>query len=234
MGTVMRITAWARRDATEGLLGAQRVYESLDARLSHYKADSEINQLEVGRETKVSRDLFVVLEFARRLWLRSGRVFDVTVRGKRVGFEHVLLGRGTVTVAVEGVQLDLGGIAKGYANDCASNYLRRRGLGRHLLAASGDVLVWDEPPGAAGWRVGFQNTERVLRRRAVSTSGNTYQPGHIVDPRSGERVMKQETVTVIAPDSMTADALATAMWILKPREREALARQYQGVELISA
>ncbi|MFN9432925.1 MAG: FAD:protein FMN transferase, partial [Acidobacteriota bacterium] len=160
----MRITAWARRDATEGLLGAQRVYESLDARLSHYKADSEINQLEVGRETKVSRDLFVVLEFARRLWLRSGRVFDVTVRGKRVGFEHVLLGRGTVTVAVEGVQLDLGGIAKGYANDCASNFLRRGGLGRQMVGASGVVLVWDEPPGGAGWRVGFQNTERVLRR----------------------------------------------------------------------
>jgi thiamine biosynthesis lipoprotein len=234
MGTVMRITVWAQRDATEEVLGARRVYESLDARLSHYKADSEINRLEAGRETRVSRELFTVLEFARRLWLRSGGVFDVTVRGRTVGFQHVLLGRGTVTLAAEGVQLDLGGIAKGFANDCASNYLRRRGLERHLLAASGDVLVWEAPPGAAGWTVGFQDTERVLRQRAVSTSGNTYQPGHIVDARNGEKVMRRETVTVIAPESMTADALATACLILNPEERGPLLRQYQGVELISA
>lgn len=230
----MRVTVWDKGEATEAVLGARRVYESLDARLSHYKTDSEINRLPVGRETRVSRELFSVLEFAKRLWLRSGGVFDVTVRGETVGFQHVLLGRGTVTIAREGVKLDLGGIAKGFANDCASNYLRRRGVGRHLVAASGDVLVWDAPPGEAGWKVGFQERERVLRRRAVSTSGNTYQPGHILDPRSGKKVMRQETVTVIAPNSMTADALATACLILEPKERAALVKQYQGVELISA
>ena len=93
-----------------------------------------------------------------------------------------------------------------------------------MIAASGDILARGKP----GWRVGFQQTERVLEDRAVSTSGNTYQPGHILDPRSGQRVMSSETVSVVARDSMTADALATTCLMLKGAERAALLAAYAG------
>jgi FAD:protein FMN transferase len=234
MGTLMRITAWKRGDATEALVAAKRRFEELDARLSHYKPDSEINRLKPGVTTRVSRELFEVLKFASRLSLLSGGAFDVTVRGRPVGYQFVALGNQTVTITKDGVLLDLGGIAKGFANDEAAKVLREAGVKRFLIASSGDVLTGDAPPGEAGWVVEFQGMKRNLARRAVSTSGNTYQPGHILDPRKMEKVMKRETVSVLARDSMTADALATACLILNASERLTLTRHYRDVEVVSA
>jgi len=230
MGTLIRISVYSSKDPAEAMLGAKLRFEELDARLSHYKPDSEINRLKPGLTTKVSSDLFAILTFAQRLSLLSGGAFDVTVRGNPAGYQNIALGRHTVTLLKEGMLLDLGGIAKGYANDQASKLLSARGIRRHLIAASGDVLARGKP----GWRVGFQQTERVLEDRAVSTSGNSYQPGHILDPRSGQRVMSSETVSVVARDSMTADALATTCLILKGAERAALLAAYAGAEVVSA
>lgn len=234
MGTLIRITVYAKGDADEALLEAKKRFEELDQRLSDYKPDSEINQLKAGVTTRVSPELFHVLAFAQRLSLRSGGAFDVTVRGRTVGYQKLALGRQSVCLLEEGMRLDLGGIAKGFANDEAGKLLRGRGISRFLIAASGDILVGDAPPESKGWRIGFQNTERVLRKRAVSTSGNTYQPGHIRDPRTGEKVLVRETVTVLAKDSMTADSLATACLILTPAERVALVRDYAGAEVVSS
>ncbi|MBM3760621.1 MAG: FAD:protein FMN transferase [Acidobacteria bacterium] len=234
MGTLMRITAWKRGDATEALVAAKRRFEALDARLSHYKPDSEINRLKPGVATLVSRELFDVLTFASRLSLLSGGAFDVTVRGKSVGYQYMALGNRTVTLTKEGMLLDLGGIAKGFANDEVAKVLREAGVKRFLIASSGDVLTGDAPPGEAGWVVEFQGIQRRMTRRAVSTSGNTYQPGHVLDPRRMEKVLKQETVSVLAPDSMTADALATACLILDPLERAQLTKSYKDVEVVSA
>ncbi|MCX6612318.1 MAG: FAD:protein FMN transferase [Acidobacteria bacterium] len=230
MGTLIRISVYSSADPTAAMLAAKRRFEELDARLSHYKPDSEVNQLKAGVTIRVSPDLFNILQFAQRLSLLSGGAFDVTVRGNPVGYQNIALGRQTVTLLKEGVLLDLGGIAKGYANDQASRVLAASGFKRHLIAASGDVLARGKP----GWTVGFQQTERVLINRAVSTSGNTYQPGHILDPRSGQRVMSTATVSVLARDSMTADALATACLILKGTERAALIAAYAGAEVVSA
>jgi len=229
MGTVMRITVYSRRDPNEALLAAKRRYEELDQRLSHYKADSEVSLLQPGRTVRVSPELFTILKFAQRLSLLTAGAFDVTLGN----YQHLMLGKQTVSLTREGMRLDLGGIAKGFANDEAARVLRSRGISRYLLAASGDILVGDAPPGEPGWRVGLQNTERVLRRRAVSTSGNTYQPGHVQDSRSGGKVMGSQTVSVLAPESMTADALATACFILKPEERQSLLRSYRGAEAVS-
>lgn len=230
MGTLIRITVYSTQDPTEAMLAAKRRFEELDARLSHYKSDSEINLLKAGMMTKVSLDLFAILTFAQRLSLLSGGAFDVTIRGNPIGYQNIALGNQTVTLLKEGMLLDLGGIAKGYANDQASKVLTSRGIQRHLIAASGDILARGKP----GWRVGFQQIERVLEDRAVSTSGNTYQPGHILDPRSGERVLVAETVSVLAGESMTADALATTCLMLKPQERAGLLKFYAGAEVVSA
>jgi thiamine biosynthesis lipoprotein len=234
MGTLVRITAYAKFDANPAILAAKRRFEELDQKLSDYKPDSEISQLKPFVSTRVSPDLFAILQFAQRLSLLSSGAFDVTVKGTTIGYQHLALGKQTVTLLKEGMKLDLGGIAKGYANDQAAKVLREKGVSRHLIAASGDILAGDAPPGEAGWRVGFQKVERTLRNRAVSTSGNTYQPGHILDPRSGKRVMVSETVTVLAKNSMTADALATSCLILNRDERKQLLKHYADVEVVSA
>jgi len=234
MGTLIRITVFSKKDPTEAILAAQRLYRQLDQSLSNYKPDSELNQLKPGVTTRVSSDLFAVLSFGQRLSLNSAGAFDVTVRGTTIGYQYIALGDKTVTLLKEAMLLDLGGIAKGYANDQASKVLISKGIRKHLLAASGDILVHDSPPNEPGWTVEFQNTRRILRRRAVSTSGNSYQPGHILDPRTGQKVMTSQTLSVLANDSMTADALATACLVLPPSERTQLISRYAGAELVSA
>lgn len=235
MGTLIRISVFDRKDASAALVAARKRFEQIDQRLSDYKADSEINLLRPRVETRVSSDLFRVLTFAQRLSVASGGAFDVTLKGTSIGYQKIALGKQTVCLLEEGVRLDFGGLGKGFANDEAAKVLEQHGIRRYLIAASGDILVGDAPPDQPGWKIGYQNREVFLKRRAVSTSGNTYQPGHIKDGRTGEKLMTAETVTVLAKDSLTADALDTACLILQnPEDRKHLLRLYPGSELVSS
>ncbi len=246
MGTLIRITIHTHNEANanRAIAAAQARFEGLDAALSDYKPDSELNRLcraPHGTTTKLSSDLFTVLTVAQRLSLLSRGAFDVTIgartRGRTgtVGYQHLALGNGTATLLMPKMQLDLGGIGKGYAADRASEVLREHGQPRHLVAASGDIRVWDAPPGLAGWAIGLGGADQpsLLRRSAVSTSGNTFQPGHIIDPRTLAAVDRRETMTIVARDCTTADGLDTACLVLEPEERAELLSHYPGAHLIA-
>ena len=135
----------------------------------------------------------------------------------------------SVLLPKPGTRLDPGGIGMGYAADGALEVLAARGISSAMIDASGDVLVSAAPPGTDGWRIavaplrpGGQGDILVLVHAAVTTSGDAYQAveidgvrySHIVDPRSGLGVAGPTTVTVVAPDATTADALATAASVL--------------------
>ncbi len=148
-------------------------------------------------------------------------------------------GHQTVRLLKPGMRIDLGGIAKGYAADEALRVLRDQGIASALVDIGGDIALGSPPPGRPGWRVGVasrggeQHKARSLSlsRCAVATSGDTEQfviidgerYSHIVDPRTGMGINDESCVTVVAPDGMTADALASAASVLGPRE---------GLELI--
>lgn len=149
----------------------------------------------------------------------------------------------------DSMQLDLGGIAKGYTLGEALKVLRGRGLGAALVEAGGDLVVGDAPPGAAGWSValpaGADSSAREaagsLANVAVATSGGTEQYveiagvrySHVVDPRTGLGVVGPHLVTVIARDGALADALATALSVLGPERGPALVERLSaGVERV--
>jgi thiamine biosynthesis lipoprotein len=149
----------------------------------------------------------------------------------------------SVRLTKPGTRLDPGGIGMGYAADRAAAILAARGIDSAMIDASGDVLVAAAPPGAAGWRVavaplrpGGTGETLVLAHAAVTTSGDAYQAveidgvrySHIVDPRTGLGVTGQTTVTVIAPDATTADALATAASVLGPTAGPAMIAIFPG------
>jgi thiamine biosynthesis lipoprotein len=131
-----------------------------------------------------------------------------------------------------GMRLDLGGIAMGYAVDDALGVLRKRGIARALIDASGDIGVGDPPPGKLGWLIevapvdedGAPRTSVLLANAAVTTSGDALQNieiggkrySHIVDPRTGLGLTDRTSVTVVARDCTTADSLATAISVLGP------------------
>jgi len=127
------------------------------------------------------------------------------------------------------VQLDLGGIAKGYAVDQAMGILDRHGIHDALVDAGGDLRAASDDP--QGWKVGVLNATGgvlaaivVRRDEAVFTSGvgERYREhggrhyAHVLNPRTGHPVEGLQSVTVMAADGTTADAAATALLAAGP------------------
>ena len=265
MGTLFRIVVYAGSavEARTGFNAAFARARSLDERLSDYRAESELNRLCRAGQAQVSQDLFDVLVIARQLAKTSHGAFDPTLgpftrlwresrrsgrlpsaeaineaRG-RAGWRKLRLKPRTrlVTLAVPGMQLDLGGIAKGYAADQMLAELRRAGIPQALVAASGDIAIGDAPPGQPGWTIEAGRSTRMLANRGVSTSGPAEQfvtigavrYAHIIDPRTGIGLINASTAGVIAPTATLADALATAAVVLTGDKAQRLSRRWKAV-----
>ena len=145
------------------------------------------------------------------------------------------VGNKKVRLETKGMKLDLGAIAKGYASQAAIDVLKHAGIASALVAGAGDIVVSGPPPGETGWAIGIaplENPEsapdRILSLHdvAISTSGDTERYveidgkrySHIVDTKTGLGKVDRASVTVIAPDGATADALDTAVYALGPEK----------------
>jgi len=263
MGTLVRIKLYAsaERQAADGFRMAFARIAHLDEALSDYRTDSELNRVcvtAVHTPTKVSGDLFRVLAAAQKLAAESDGAFDVTLgpvirlwRTKQVPLPDALREAGahcdyrklhldpaahTVELDENGMQIDLGGIAKGYAASEAVAALAATGITRTLVALSGDIAAGDPPPGFLGWRVAIGDSGEAVElcRAAISTSGDSEQHvdaggtrySHIIDPRTLMGLTTRIEVTVISPRGIDADALSTAISILGAERGLALLRCY--------
>jgi FAD:protein FMN transferase len=262
------------RDTAESAAEAAfKRFAELENIMSDYRPNSELMRLcdrAGGPAVPVSKELFFVLERAADLSRKSNGAFDVTVgplirlwRAARksgrlpdpadialakplVGWKKVTLNsrRRTVRLAKPGMKLDLGGIAKGYANDEAMKLIRARGVRSAMLESGGDILVSDPPPGRSAWKievanpgVGVEKKVFEVKNRAIATSGDTEQfveiagrrYSHVVDPKTGIGLTSRTAATVIAPTGILGDSLATAMCVLGKTKGERLAKKYRGV-----
>ena len=237
-------------------------FRRVDALMSIHRPDSELSGLNAraaAEPVPVSADLFRVIGKAEEISERSEGSFDITIRPlaelwgfiwkeyrlpteeelkavlPRVNYRLVDLCREkhTVHFLAAGVSLDLGGIAKGYAVDCAIEKLRSLGIANALVKAGGDLRAIGAPPGRTNWvvqledpRKGGQRVQVPLRDAALSTSGNYENSfelngvrfGHILNPRTGRPVQGVADCTVIAPTCVESDALATACFVMGVEE----------------
>lgn len=148
--------------------------------------------------------------------------------------------RGAVRFTRPGMQLDLGGIAKGYALDRAGAVLDAHGVHRALLDFAGQVLALDPPPQAQGWPVVIDDARAAqatplaflsLTRASIATSSQSERAvrrggrriGHILDPRSGQPVNRTLACSALARRGIDADAMATAGFVVGPRAARPLA-----------
>lgn len=155
----------------------------------------------------------------------------------------------TVTKLAEKVLIDLGGIGKGYAADAALKVLREHGFTRAVVAASGDLAFGDPPPGKPGWDVALRTFESAedadrfehvtLSNCGCSTSGDLHQflelggrrYSHIVDPKTGLGLTDRIACSVVAPDSTTADAYATAFCVMGVKKTEAFLKSNPDLQM---
>lgn len=249
----------------------------LNRALSDYLPESEINQLAKAPPNvpfPVKEDLFTLFVIAGKLTANSGGAFDVTAgplirlwrlsrknrtlptpeqiasAKARTGFHHLVLDpvNHTITKKIDGMLFDLGGIAKGYAADAVLTILREGGFSQALVAASGDIVVGDPPPGEAGWRIGIETLELghslndletvVLANAAISTSGDTRQYveiegtrySHIVSTTTGLGLTERIGASVIGPDATTTDSYATTVALLGAKEGLQFIKNQRRVE----
>ena len=168
-----------------------------------------------------------------------------------VGYANVQLDEAARTVRFTrpGVEIDLGGIAKGFAVELAAGALKRRGLSGFIDAGGNQYLV-GRPVGKQAWEVGIQDPDTpgrllgVVRapEGSVSTSGGYHnffevdgkRYGHILDPRTLRPAEASLSVTVIARDATMADGLSKPAFILGPKAGLALVESFPDTTAIIA
>ena len=231
----------------------------LDQMLSNYKPESElsaVNRLAAERPVEVSQELFDLLSACLEYSRGSQGAFDITVgplmkiwgfyKGtgrlphraevrdalERVGYGNILLDKANRTVRFRrpGVELDPGGIGKGYAVDRMVGVLKQSGIDAALVSASGSSIYGlGAPPGEKGWRVHIRDpkddnksvAEVYLKDESMSTSGN-YEKffraegrvySHIMDPRTGWPAQGVLSVSAVAPRTLDSEAWTKPLFV---------------------
>lgn len=234
---------------------------SLGERLSWFSIGSVVSRLAAaaGEEpVRVAPDVLRLLTLARDVWLASGGVFDPTVapllrvwglRGpvpaaqpseEAIADARTLAGLDkleldplacTARLAVSGMSLDLGSIAKGWALDVASSMLRAAGVQSALLhGGTSSICGWGAPPGQEAWGVrvapppGSSAPPMRVRLCDASMSVSALHgrrgvagAGHVIDPRTGRPASRAELACVIGPGGAACDAWSTACLVLGER-----------------
>ena len=252
--------------------------ERVDELTSRFREDSEIsriNRLRPDKSIKVSPQTLMAINKAGDIYKITDGAFDITVTPlvklwgfygnekhaipseeeirealELVGQEDMLVDKeyGYVGLSKKGAELDLSGIAKGFAVDEAVNILKREGIRNALIDAGGDIYCLGSAPDGKPWKVGVRHPRKnkiistlELGDIAVATSGG-YEKyliidgkrfSHIIDPRSGYPARQMPlSVTVLARDCATADGLATALSVLGPENGLLLIDELEQTEAI--
>lgn len=219
---------------------------------------------------EISRDLFQVLNTSKKISAKTGGLFDVTMGPlthewryirmlpepklpdqeklsqllERVGYHQLELDRETdsARLKLENMQLDLGGIAKGFAAAEAIKTLINLGIKSALVDAGGDITISEPPPGRNSWTVAVpkgtpaDEPEMItlqLSNKTLTTSGDMFQfveiegerYSHIINPKTGLGSTNRIQATVISKNGMFADAYASALTLMEPKK---------GIELINS
>ena len=232
--------------------------KKLDTTLSNYKPESELNKFckgsPHGEHVQISKPMADVLSKSQEISELTDGAFDITVgpltklwrRARRhkelpsesriakakisVGYRAIQLDEKSrmARLTLPNMQIDLGGIAKGYAIDQALAAMKRHSIDIVLVNGGGDVAVGKAPPERDHWRVqvfdGTKEPPKILQlvEKAVATSGDLYQfvevngtrYSHLVDPRTGIGLTSFVSCTVIADDATTADGWASAIAVV--------------------
>ncbi len=270
------------KKASEQIAGEVFVeMERLEDILSRTVASSDvarINQAAGEQWVEVSPELFFVLKKALEFAELTEGAFDPTV-GPLVdlwgfGTDHPRLpsgeelqsvlslvdyrlvemdeDRSMVYLPLEGMKLDLGGIAKGFIVDRGLDVLRDFNLQASFINAGGDISMHGEKPSGEKWTVAVQDPKLAMQdsqdsyaavihlegEGSVVTSGdyqryfeeNGQKYHHILDPADGKPARYVTSVTIVAHDAMTADAFSTAIFVLGREKGMALLESLSGID----
>ena len=275
MDTYMEITAYGHVGTS--LADCKDEIHRVEALLSVTVPDSDIGRLNAFGTTDVSPDTAEIIKYAKQIGEETGGALDITIYPvlkewgfttgnysipdketrntllQKVDFTQIQIEDNTVPAVTvpDGVQLDLGSLAKGYASDKAAEILRENGIESALINLGGNIMTIGSNPGSGSpWRIGIRNPFSLdesigiieVTDKAVVTSGSyerffaaedgqTYH--HIIDPATGAPARSGlVSATVVGDSGIMCDALSTAVFVMGKDKALEYYREKGGFEMI--
>ncbi len=258
MGTTIRIEVW-HPDAEvrkQGIARALKEMERVNRLMSPYIEESQLSKInEYAHEgpVEVDRDLFKLIQKSLDFSEITDGAFDITYASvghlfnyrkrikpsdeeiaqakKLINYKNLILNEDQLTVyfTQEGIKIDLGGIAKGYAVDQAIQHIKNIGIEHAFVSAGGDTRLLGDRLGRP-WLVGIRDPDKPeeviamlpLKDEALSTSGDYerffIEDGvryhHIIHPSTGKSASEVRSASILGLDATTTDALSTSVFLL--------------------
>lgn len=226
----VRIANEERAYAAQAAQAAIDLLDKLESHLSRFRSNSDIAQaarLVPGEKMRLSEQTFACLELAKKMESATRGAFSTTAAALQTQVsapqwsllpEELSLRCETGTLA-----FDLGAIGKGFALDRMAELLRTWDCPAFLLIAGGSsILVGDPPEETAGWSCGLGEDHApqrfFLAHASLSGSGLAVKGNHILDPRTGRPVQRQNRAWALADTAAESDALSTACMVLDELE----------------
>ena len=263
--------------ASEAAEDAFREMKRLDSKLSNWKEDSEISKINRTSSTEwfpVSDEMSEVLSEGLQLSEATNGAFDMTV-GKLLRLWNFYSGEPSLPPEEKqkeamqyvgykllefdkekkllrfrksGVEIDLGGIAKGYILGKGYKLLRQEGISAGLINGAGDIYVWGKKPDGNLWNIAIHDPMNPdvplailpLTDKAIFTSGDyerKFEKGgkvfhHIFDPRTGDSARGCHGVTIIAENIGNSNGLSSSVFILGPEQGKVFIDKLPDVEAV--
>ena len=276
MGTAIRVELWCEdeRAAHAAMAAVMDEMHRIDRAMSPHKPDSElsrINRAAARMAVPLSDEMYRLLERSLDFSRLSDGAFDITFasvgnlydyregiepdaqafeRGRAaVGWRNLVLDpqARTVRFARDGMRIDLGGFAKGYAVDNGAALLAARGITNAIVTAGGDSRILGDRRGRP-WTIAIRDPRREggvvavlpLEDTAISTSGDYeryferdgVRRHHVIDPRTGLSPDRIHSVTILAADGLTTEGLSKSLFVLGVERGMQLIETLSGVDAV--
>lgn len=272
MDTVIDLTIYGD-NADKAVQKCNEELVRLENLFSVTKKDSGVSKINAsdGTRTKADRELVSVINSSLEISKKTGGCFDISVYPivklwgfttdsynvpskqeindtlKYVDYTKIIIS-GELVQLSPGMQIDLGGIAKGYAAQKIKEVLAESGASGAVVSLGGNVQTIGEKPGGGKWSVGIQNPDGdgiaakiKVSEAAVVTSGGyqrnftsggkTYH--HIIDPKSGAPAQSGIiSATVICDDPVLADGMSTALFVMGKEKATEYYNKYKNIDFI--
>ena len=233
----VRISHDERAYALQAAQAAFDLVDSLESRLSRFRANSDIARiahLATGEKLRLSEPAFACLQIAKTMEQVTGGAFCPTPAALKTQPSlpkwDLLPDENSILCVSGQLEFDLGAIGKGFALDRVGELLRHWDCPSFLLVAGGSSILAGDPPTAArarnipGWSCGLGEDDAsqrfFLTHASLSGSGLAVKGAHILDPRTGRPALRQERAWVLADSASESDALSTACMVLAEKELE--------------
>lgn len=259
MDTYMELTAYGK-NSEEAVEAAKEEIERLDALLSTGNEKSEVGRLNENKKGQISEDTQYLLNRSLTIYEETDGAFDITIYPVMrawgfTGEEHRIpdeeelqdllqlvdasrlqYDANTQTLMLpEGVEIDFGGIAKGYTSQRVAQIMQEYGITSAILNLGGNVQLVGAKTDGSSWKVAIKSPDEqeeylgVLsaQNKAIITSGgyeryfeeNGRKYHHIIDPKTGMPAYNGlQSVTIVSEDGTLADGLSTALYVMGTEE----------------